>query len=459
MASEPRHMEGIKTLMGDPKRALLKLAWPMIVALSIQTIYNLVDAIWVSGLGADALAAVGFFYPFFFMAIAIAVGLGVGGGAAISRAIGARRKRAADSAASHTIIIMVILAIAFTLPFLTFARPIFTSLGAEHTVDMAASYGRVMFGGTIIIFFVNVATAILRAEGDAKRAMYALALGAVMNILLDPIFIYTLGLGVAGAAWATMLSLTATAILLVRWLFQKADTYVSFSFRGFSFDRAVLRDILRVGLPAMVMQLSMSITMLVVNVIIVGVASTDGVAVYTTGWRVVSIAIVPLLGISTAVVSVTGASYGARDYHKLDAVHLYAVKLGVAISLVIGVATYLLAPQIASVFTQSADARAIHDDLTGFLMVMCLFYPGVPFGMFSSSMFQGTGKGTTALLVTLFRTVLMTPPMALLLAYPFGMGLEGVWYGIVVANLTGSAVSFSWARHYINHLPHRHPRA
>jgi Na+-driven multidrug efflux pump len=108
--------KGVKALLGDPKKAILSLSWPMIVAMTVQTLYNLVDAIWVSGLGADALAAVGFVFPLLFMGTALATGLGVGGGSAISRKIGAKNKKGADNAAVHTIILMFVLALLYTIP-------------------------------------------------------------------------------------------------------------------------------------------------------------------------------------------------------------------------------------------------------------------------------------------------------------------------------------------------------
>ncbi len=444
--------EGVKTLLGEPKRAIIKLALPMIVAMSVQTIYNFVDAIWVSGLGADALSAVGFFFPFFFMTMAVATGIGLGGGSAISRRIGARDKKGAGNVAVHTVVIMLLAAILFTIPLFIFAERIFILLGAGRTIAMTVSYARVMFVGTLIIFFVNIANAILRSEGSVKRAMVAMVLGAVINIVLDPIFIYTFGLGVAGAAWATILSLFITSLLLFNWLFLKKDSYVSFSFRKFRFNREIVRDIIRVGLPASAQQLSMAFTMLVTNLILVRVAGTDGVAIYVTGWRVATIAILPLLGIATAVVSVSAAAYGQGAFKKINIAFVHALKVGVIIEVVAGIAIFLLAPQITAMFTRAQGASRIASDLIVFLRIMCFFYPAVAFGMFSSSMFQGVGKGMNALIVTIIRTVLLTLLFTMLFAFVLGMGLMGVWFGIVMGNTIGAAVAFLWARAYIAKL-------
>ena len=444
--------KGTKMLLGDPKKAIIKLSLPMIVAMSVQTIYNLVDAIWVSGLGADALAAIGFVFPFFFMAMGLATGLGTGSGAAISRRIGSKDKKGADNVAVHTIVIMLILSVIFTLPLFIFAEEIFVLSGAGKTIDLAVAYARVIFGGTILVFFANIANSILRGEGDANRAMYAMVLGAFLNIILDPIFIYTLDLGIVGAAWATLISIAVSSILMLYWLLIKADTYVSFNFTDFRFNRDIVRDILKVGIPSSVMQLSMAITMLITNVIIVTVDSTDGVAVYTTGWRVVTIAILPLIGISTAVVSVTGAAFGAHSYEKVNIAHLYAIRTGLLIVALIGVVTFIFAPQIAAVFTQSEGASHIAPDLVTFLRIICFFYPGVAFGMFSSSLFQGTGKGMNALIVTILRTLVFTTLFAVISSFVLDMGLTGIWWSLVFGNLSGSALAFTWARFYVRGL-------
>lgn len=450
--SEASETKGVKILLGEPKKAIIKLAIPMIIAMSAMTIYNLADALWVSGLGTSALDAVGLFYPFFFIAMAIATGLGVGGGAAISRRIGAKDRDGADNVAIHTLIFMLLMAAFFTIPFFIFADNIFALFVKGEVRDMATAYGRIIFAGSIVIFFMYVATSILRAEGDANRAMYTMMLGAGINIVLDPIFIYTLDMGVVGAAWATVISMMVTSILLIYWMFVKKDTYVAFKFRCFQFDRKIIKDIFSVGLPAMVMQLSMAIMAVLLNFIIVNVATDGGIAVYTVGWRVSMMAILPLLGIATAVVSVTGAAYGAKDYEKLKSAFLYAVKVGLVIEAIMAVFTVILAQPITLLFTQAEDTALMEQELPVYFRIVAIFYPGVAFGMMSSSMFQGVGKGKNALIVTIMRTLVLGTPLAAFFAIYLDWGLRGVWWGMVVGNLTGSMLAFLWAILYIRKL-------
>jgi putative MATE family efflux protein len=446
---------GVQTLLGNPKKAIIKLSLPMIAAMSVHTLYNVVDALWVSGLGPDALSAVGFFVPFMFIMLALGTGLGVGGGAAISRRIGARDKAGADRVATTTMVLMLLSSLVFAIPFFIWAPDIFRAMGAASVTSMATEYARILFAGAVIFFFSNVVSALLRAEGDVKRAMYAIVLGSVLNIILDPLFIYTLGLGVGGAAWATLISSGISALFLFYWTCIKKDTYVAFCFRGFKFAKDILNDIFQVGIPASFQQLAMSLTVFFFNLIAVKVGGTDGVAVYTTGWRVVMMGTLPLIGIATAVVSVTGAAFGARQYKKLNIAWFHAIKLGFFIELAAAAVTFVLAHQIAWLFTTTAEGLRIRAEMASFLRISCVFYPTVAFGMLSSSMFQGTGKGIYALIVTVFRTILLAVPLAYLFAVILDWKLTGLWWGIVAGNILGALIAFTWARLYVNALKNK----
>jgi len=443
---------GVQTLLGNPKKAIIKLSLPMIVAMSVHTLYNFVDGLWVAGLGPDALSAVGFFFPFFFLIMAISAGIGVGGSSAVSRMIGAKDKMRADDVAAHTMALMGIAALVLSLPFFIFAPTIFARLGAGPVAAMSGEYARIIFGGTFIIFFGQVASALLRGEGDVKRAMVVMMISSGLNIILDPIFIYLLKLGVAGAAWATMVSICFSSGYLFYWFFIKRDTYVSIRFRRFRFRKAILREILKVGIPASFQQITMSVSMLILNLIAVRAGGTDGVAIFTTGWRVVLFATLPLFGIATAVVSVTGAAYGGKAYKKLNSGYLYAIKIGVLIELVMAVITFILAPHIAWLFTMTTESARIRADLINFLRVMCIFYPAVSPGMLSSAMFQGTGKGTYSLTVTFIRTILLTIPLTYIMAVILGLELTGLWWGLVIGNSLGATIAFGWGRLYVSRL-------
>lgn len=443
---------GIALLMGDPKKAIIRLSGPMIAAMLLMSTYNIVNAIWVAGLGSDALAAVGFVTPLFMILIGLSNGLGAGVASVISRRIGAKDKAGADNAAVHAILLVLILSAVLTVPLILLTGPIVALFGAGDTAGLATEYGQIIFLGMILILFTNIGYAILRAEGDAKRAMYVMGASSLLNIVLDPLLIYTAGMGIAGAAWGMILSLIMVSSVLLYWFYGKKDTYVTLSFAAFSWDKKTMRDILGVGLPASVEFFLMSILAIFINGLLVATAGTDAVAVYTAGWRVIFFAIIPMIAIATAVISVAGASYGARQFEKIRIAHSFSILLGIAIAIVISIITFVFAPQIATIFTYSPDSAHLAPGIAAFLAIMCLFYPFVPPGVMSGAVFQATGKGMTSLVITVLRNLVFIAVFAYLFGIVFGWGEHGVWWGIVAGDILGGTVAYLWARYYISRL-------
>jgi len=444
--------EGISILRGDPKKAIVKLSGPMIVAMFLMSTYNIVNAIWVAGLGADALAAVGFITPLFMVLIGMGSGLGAGVASVISRRIGAKDKAGADNAAVHALLITLIISAILTIPLILLTGPIVSLFGAGETAGLATEYGQVIFLGMVLIIFTNIAYAILRAEGDAKRAMYVMGVSSVLNMILDPLLIYTAGMGIAGAAWGMIISLLVVSGVLLYWFFVRRDTYVTISFTAFSWDKKTIRDILGVGLPASTEFLLMAILAIFINGLLVATAGTDAVAVYTAGWRVVFFAIIPLIAIGTSVISVAGAAYGARNFARIRTAHTFSITLGIAISLAISAITFIFARQIALIFTYSADSAHLAPEIAAFLATMCLFYPFVPPGIMSASIFQATGKGMTSLVITVMRNLVFIAVFTYLFGIVLGFGEHGIWWGIVAGDIIGGTLAYIWARAYISRL-------
>ena len=452
MTEKNNQTKGVKILLGDPKTAVRRLSLPMIVAIFLLSLYNAADAFWVSGLGPDALAAIGLVFPFFFIAIGLAMGMGTGAGAALSRTIGEGKQKRADQVARQSLVLSVLVAIAFTIPLFLFSGYIFPLIGAGSAAPYAETYGQIVFAGAIFIFLYNYGTAILRGEGDARRAMYAMVVSSILNIILDPIFIYGLDWGIAGAAYATVFSLFVSCLLLAWWMAGKKDTYVSFTRGPSAWDPTITRDILRVGLPASAEFIAGAVMILGINLLIVLVASTDDIAVAAIGWRVVNIAMTPLFAIGMAVVSVAGANFGLRRYHAIDTTSSYGAKIGIGISVLLSVVTFILAPQIAGLFTLSEQSAHLAPEIITFLRIMCFFYPAVPFGIVATSVFQGVGKGSSALVITIIRTLILTLIFAWLFAIKLEMGVYGIWWGMVAGNLIGDISGYIWVKWYLRLL-------
>ncbi len=442
---------GVKDILGDPKKALVKLSFPMMLGILVLTFYQLIDAFWVAGLGADALAAVGLFLPFFTVIMAIGTGLGLGVNSSIARNIGKGNKKTAEESAVHAIVLGILISIiiiALTLPFLS---ELFNNLsGNENVTSMAIDYSRILFISSIFLIFVSSANAILRSEGNVKRAVYGLLLGSGLNIILDPIFIYHLDLGVAGAGWATLVAMMSSSILYLYWLLVKKDIYLNLTLKDFSFDKTILRDILKVGFPSTLSQLSISISLFVLNIIVLDIAGTDGVAVFTSGYRVLLIAMIPVLGIGPSLTTVSGAAFGARDKKKLKTGYFYAIKIGILIEAFVASFIFIFANQIAYIFTYSQNAAHLSEDIANFLRVTAIFYFFSPIDTSTTAMFVGMGKSIRSLAVNILRTIMLQIPICFILGIYLNFGLFGVWAGLVMATCLSAIIAFIWGINTIN---------
>ncbi len=418
----------------------------------LVSIYNLADAAWVAGLGSDALAGVGFVTPLFLILVGLGNGLGGGATSALSKYIGQQRKDKADNGGLHVIILTTIISLIITVLLLLALKPLVTMMGAGNTLNYALDYGQIMFAGSILFVLPNAMYGILRAEGDVNRTMVAMAISGILNIIIDPIFIYTLNLGVKGAALATLLSSALVILIIFYWFYIKKDTYIKPTKTNFKFSKKISYDILKVGIPASLELLLTSILITVLSTILTMVASTDAVAVYSTGWRVVSLGTMPIIGISTALVSIVGANYGARQLENIKVAHRYSMRLALLIAILTGAIIYIFAPQIVVLFSYSAGSAHLAGTMTDFLRNMTLYYLFMAFGAPSTFLFQGVGKGLTAMVQTLLRNVVFSILCAYLFALVLGMGEHGVWYGIVVGQIIASIVTTIWANTYINRL-------
>ncbi len=444
--------ERVSMITGDPKKAIRTLSMPMIFSMLLMMVYNLADSIWVAGLGPNSLAALGFVTPLFMMVIGLGNGLGAGANSLISRCIGAKNKKGSDNAAIHSIILTLLVSVVLTVFILIFLKDLLMIMGAGQSLNLAMQYGQIVFGGLIFLIFTSVASGILRAEGDVKRPMYAMLATALLNIVLDPIFIYYFGWGVSGAAIATLISASISAALILYWLVLKKDTYVSLSRKDFNPNLTVIKDILLVGLPASAEFFVMSILGIVLNIMLVITGGTEAVAVYTAGWRVVMIAMIPAIGIGTAAITVAGAAYGSRRYNNILTALNYSVKLALGVASITALIIYVFASDIASIFAYSAQSSFMAPSIAAFLRVMCIFLIIVPFGIVASSIFQGMGRGVTSLILTVIREVLFISVFAYFLSFVFGVGEQGVWWGIVIGGAFGCAIAFIWATRFIKGL-------
>jgi len=441
--------KNIEMITGDPKKAIVKLALPMMLSMLLIMLYNIADSIWVAGLGPDALAAVGFITPLFMVLIGLGNGIGAGANSLIARNIGAKNHDQANNAGLHAIVLSIIVSLVFTILIEVFMVPILQFMGAGNTIQYAMDYSYIIFGFLFIFVFSGVASAIFRSEGDMRRATIAIAVTAVLNIILDPIFIYVLNFGISGAAWATVISATMSCIVMSYWIWVKKDLFLDLSPKNFKYSSHIMIDTLQVAIPSTLETIVFSALAIIINSMLVLAAGTTAVAVYTASMRIVQLAMIPLIGIGTAVLTVAGIAYGAHNYKNLQTAHSYSIKIGFIVSIILGALMFIFSGQIATVFSYTQASAGLASEIATAISVLSLFVLAIPHGIMSSMMFQGVGKGTYSLLITLLRSLILESVFAYLFCFIFGWGLPGIYGGVVFGCFLGGTIGYIWAKLFI----------
>lgn len=444
--------EGVENILGDPKATVWKISLPLIISLFITSLYSVIDAAWVSSLGADPLAGIGFVNPVFIALVGIGNGLAAGATSAISKYIGEGNKKKADNGSVHAVFITVIVSIVTSLVLLIFLKDILLAIGASNTIKYAMDYGTILVVGSILIILSNSLYGVLRAEGDGKRAMYAMLFASVLNIILDPIFIYHFGLGVKGAAIATLISLLLVNIILFYWFYFKKNTYLKPFLNNFVFDMDITKDILKVGFPASLELINNALFAALFSLLLTIVATTDAVAVYSTGWRIVTIVTTPMLAVATALISVVAANYGAKRYENIQIAHRYSMKIGIIFGIIAAVLLYIFAEPIVYLFAYTGTSMRLEPQLVSFLKCIVFYFPTMAYGACSTYVFQGTGNGLTACFQTVLRETVFTLGFAILLSMVFGFGEYGAWWGIILGELVVNTITLIWADLHIKRL-------
>ncbi len=424
-----------------PEKGLWQLALPVMAGMGIQTLYTIVDMIFIGRLGGEAIAAVAFNMPFFFFVLGLTIGLGSGVTASIARFVGAKDKVNVDNCAEHAIIIGLIIAAFLTTAGLFYGKGLLDSMGAKNEVlDISWSYLQIICFGLPFMVFSAFFRSILLGEGDTKLPTSVAALGTVLNIVLDPIFIFTFGLGVAGAAWATVLSQSVVFIIFVYMLFVKEHSYIRFKLKDFSFSTYIINDIIKVGLPASMSMVIMSFGQLVFNRILAHF-SDDAVAAFQIGGRIEMVIFLPILSISYALTTLVGMFFGAQELDKLKQVILYGLKSSFVIALITSTVVFTNAPLFVKAFT---DIGYIQDTATTYLRLLSLVYPLVAIALPSGRILQGFGLGMPLLVITLIRVLLISSPLALVFVFVQHRPLEWIWYSMMISTIVAVVVAVSW---------------
>ena len=427
----------------NPSKALWTLAFPIMAGMGIHILYTIVDMIFIGRLGGDAIAAVAFNMPLFFLVLGLSFGVGSGVTASIARFIGAKDKVNADNTAEHAVALGLIISTILTTFGLIYGEGLLQRLGAtESVLPLSWDYLKVSLIGLPFMVFSTFFRSILSGEGDMKLPMAVAGLGTILNIILDPIFIFTLGYGVGGAAMASAISQLIVFLIFVYMLFVKEHAYIRFRMRDFSPSLFIIKDIIRVGLPASMSMIIMAFGQLVFNRILVRF-STDAVAAYQVGGRMDMVIFLPIMAIASALTTLVGMFFGAKEIEKIKFIAKYGIIRSMMVTGVLSIILYIFAPLIVKIFTLDVGIQSI---AVTYLRFICLIYPLIAIGMTVGRILQGLGKGLPMLVITSIRILALSAPLALYFIMVLNKSIEWVWYAMIISTIVSVAISLIWLK-------------
>jgi putative MATE family efflux protein len=435
--------------IANPERAVWKLSLPMMMGMALQTLYNVTDLVFVGRLGGDAVAALTFNMPIMFLVIGMTFGLGTGATSVIARFIGAGDKARAENAAEHSLLVGLGIGFVFVVGALSFKYPILGLLGASGAVlDLAVTYFEIVVPGFIFAILNVGFRSVMAGEGDARTPMALQGMGILLNIVLDPLLIFWAGLGVAGAAWATVASQLLVLLAFLFFVFVRKGTYLRLSFRDFTPSGKIVGDILRIGIPASAAIIIMALGGMCFNRIVSGFGN-EAVAGLGIGGRIDSIYFLPTFAFASSQVTLVGMFLGAGRVDLIKRTMAYVMRIAQIMSLSFAVVFYVFAPQLCALFT---DEPGIIEVAVSYVRIVVFAFPFVTIGVVCGRAFQGLGHGMPGLLLTSLRVILISVPLAVILTSVFDYGLKAVWIALPLSAAISSLLALGWIRRKLRRI-------
>lgn len=419
---------------------LMSMAIPPMISMLIQSLYNIVDSMFVAKIGEDALTAVSLAFPVQTLIVACSVGIGVGVNSYISRSLGREDQEGADSAVAHGLLMAAFVAVLFIIAGQFLLEPFFRLFSDDPAILAdAITYTNICLTFCAGSFIHICIEKVFQSTGSMIFPMLIQALGAITNIILDPIMIFGLfgfpAMGVKGAAVATVIG-QHTAMLASLLVFLLGKFAVRLDLRNFHFSWKMIRDIASIAIPNSCMNALGSVLVMGLNSILIGFSNT-AVSLFGIYYKLQTFVFMPASGLTQGAMPIMGFSYGAGNGKRLQ--HTLSISLRVCfVIMAVGCVLFMAAPEwLLGLFDASEEMLAI--GVPALRIISVSFLPAT-IGFILPTMFQSMGQGGYSLIVFLLRQLVITLPAAAILSGPFG--LTGIWASFILAESVAAGAAF-----------------
>lgn len=429
-------------------RLLLQYALPAIVAMVASSLYNMVDSIFIGqGVGALAISGLAITFPFMNLSAAFGAAIGVGSSAFLSVKLGQRDYDIANKILGNCVMLNIIIGIAFGGIGLLFLDPILRFFGAsDATLPYAREYMVIILIGNAVTHLYLGLNAVMRAAGKPRVAMYITIFTVVINAVLDPLFIYTLKLGIRGAAYATILS--QLMALVWQWkLFGNRKEFLHFDYGKFRVEMPIVRNIISIGISPFSMNACACLVVIFINNSLMKYGGDMAVGAYGIANRVAFIFVMVTMGVCQGMQPIAGYNYGAQNYNRMLEVLRLAVMAGTLVCAVGFVIAIFFPEPCVRLFT--TDAELIEKSVVAMRYIMALFVI-IGAQMVITNFFQSIGKAKVSIFLSLSRQLIFLVPAIAIL--PPLMGLDGVWLAMPLSDGVAAVMAYAMLWIYIRRL-------
>lgn len=421
-------------LKGNMYKVLITLSIPIMINSIIQTLYNLVDGIWVSKISSVHFAATTFVWPINFFFIALGLGISIAGTSLLSRFLGADELDRSQEYASQLIAMSLILSVIIAIFGYIFTPNILKMVGAQGDILRYGSiYLRITFLDMPFMFMYFNINSIMTSQGDTITPTVLSGISAILNIILDPIFIFAFNMGIAGAAWATLVSRGLLATFGIIHLL-RGNTKIVPSFKGFKFKKKIIKEILSIGVPASIGQIGASVGFMALNGFIV-TYGTATMAAFGMVNRITSLVMQPAMGVGSALTAVVGQNLGAQNEARATESYKKASTIALTIGIIGSILILVFNEPIVNFFIQSQDDPKVILESISYMKFVSISMPLM--GMFSvfQGIFQGSGNTRYSMAMEIGRLWFVRLPMILIFKHFTDIGSSGIWFSMSFSNL------------------------
>lgn len=418
-------------------RLLLQYAMPAIVAMTASSLYHVIDSIFIGqGVGPLAISGLALTFPFMNLTAAFGAAVGVGASTCISVKLGQKDYSTAQKILGNTVVLNLIIGISLSIICIAFLDPILYFFGAsENTIPYARDYMLIILLGNVFSHMFFGMNAILRTAGKPRHAMYATIFTVVMNVILAPLFIYTFDMGIAGAAYATILSQVMALVWQMKLLTDKRELL---HIRGgtFGLEKSIVQNILGIGMSPFAMNVCACVVVIFVNKGLHEYGGDLSLGAYGIANRMAFIFVMITMGINQGMQPIAGYNFGAQRMDRLMQVLKYSMIAATAVTTTGFLVAELVPTLCARLFT--SDATLIGMSATAIRIIMVTF-PIVGFQMVITNFFQSIGKAKISMFLSLSRQMLFLLP--LLITLPLWFGVDGIWWAMPISDTIAALVT------------------